>query len=1350
MKSTDKRYLITILIFSLLMIFNFTFPKIFYSSEVTFNGESLDSEINKTLKSSVASDWQEDGVPVCTELETQSSVVLCSDEEGGTILAWEDSRVSGPGIYAQKLNSTGNFLWGPNGTAICTADEYQGRIQVCNDGAGGAIITWQDQRDEGSPYGDIYAQRINSTGDVQWDINGVPICTEIDTQYYPRIISNNMGGAIITWQDRRDGNYDIYAQRIDSSGNSLWSANGTAICTEAGSQDTAYMCSDAAGGAIIAWSDERIWSNYEVYAQRINSTGDVQWGTNGTLITTETNDQIFKGISVDGTGGTFLAIEDDGDFYVKRINSTGGLEWGGNWTPICTDSGSNQDFKISSDNNRGAIMVWSDAKLGYNAYNIYAQMVNSTGDIQWEINGKLICNAIRDQRGPEVCHDGNGGAIITWNDERNDPTESDIFDIYYQVITKEGKSLLEANGSAVCLAIDRQYNPKIISDGEGGAFIAWQDQRNAVITETDIYMQHLNGFDIPICVSHASDPFEIQICSDENNGAIIAWRGDTSGLGRTIFAQRIDYEGKLMWSKNGVALATGSNHKDYLQICSDGNGGAIVTWEDYRSGEGDIYAQRIDASGNIKWLINGLGISNYTNIQKRPQICSDGSGGAIIAWWDNRTGNWDIYAQRVNADGTMLWMLNGTEISTEDDMQIEISIVSDMNHGAIITWSDYRYGGEDVFGQRIDATGNTLWTPNGTGICTYTGSQILPHTISDGTGGAIITWRDRRNFNYDIYGQRINSTGDFQWNPDGIPVCIKPDTQIPTKICTDGNEGAIVIWGEDTGVPTGEDVFAQRINATGDNVWDSNGNIICNASGDQMFPDICEDGNGGAIITWQDSRGLNNDIYAQRVDSEGIIQWKENGIALCTAMDDQRTPHIVSNGDGGAILAWQDERYLISNDDIYAGIIYNKKPSSSNPGDIITSEIGDETIDWVLHDDDGKGGQYQVIAENILGHYYTWIDWTPWTSDNSIIIPINRSATGTFNYTIRYSDDQNKSGIEDTVIVSIKPIPGDILLSSDAGIPDDDGIFTLTWNESHSSKNFTIYEYHSYISEINGSLISLLEGTTSLSLPRSGYIDGTYYFIVVAYNDYGNKSSNCLRVDVLFPNPPGPLTLSAIDTIPNDGNFTLVWDVSDRADNYSVYEHSSYITGINGSLTILATEISILSLHLGDYTNGTYYFIIEAKNINGTTLSNCLTIVISIPPPGPPGSFTLSSNAGTPDNDGNFTLVWEGSNQANNYSVYEYSSFITEINGSLTLLEGDLNILTHSLSSYADGTYYFIIVAHNDYGDTLSNCIEIIVQIPPPNGSTNPVIPGYNVLYFIVALSLGIYFILKKRLKRIK
>ena len=51
--------------------------------------------------------------------------------------------------------------------------------------------------------------------------------------------------------------------------------------------------------------------------------------------------------------------------------------------------------------------------------------------------------------------------------------------------------------------------------------------------------------------------------------------------------------------------------------------------------------------------------------------------------------------------------------------------------------------------------------------------------------------------------------------------------------------------------------------------WESNGTVICNATGSQSSTQICCDGAGGAIIVWEDLRGVGIDIDAHRVDKDG-------------------------------------------------------------------------------------------------------------------------------------------------------------------------------------------------------------------------------------------------------------------------------------------------------------------------------------------------------------------------------------------------------------------------------------------------------------------------------------------------
>ena len=151
-----------------------------------------------------------------------------------------------------------------------------------------------------------------------------------------------------------------------------------------------------------------------------------------------------------------------------------------------------------------------------------------------------------------------------------------------------------------------------------------------------------------------------------------------------------------------------------------------------------------------------------------------------------------------------------------------------------------------------------------------------------------------------------------------------------------------------------------------------------------------------------------------------------------------------------------------------------------------------------------------------------------------------------------------------------------------------------------------------------------------------------------------------------------------------------------------------------------------------------YYFIAVAHNDYGDTLSNCITVVMGLPP----GAFTLSSNAESPDNDGNFVFTWTVSSRAINYAVYRHSNYITEINGSLTLLTSEITDLTLDFSGYVNGMYYFIVVAHNDYGDTLSNCLLVTVL----NRETPLVILGYDLILVFAVSGVSVTFLTMKKL----
>jgi hypothetical protein len=152
------------------------------------------------------------------------------------------------------------------------------------------------------------------------------------------------------------------------------------------------------------------------------------------------------------------------------------------------------------------------------------------------------------------------------------------------------------------------------------------------------------------------------------------------------------------WVQNGVVVSAHPGTQGNSRAAPDGVGGVIIAWRD--GTPQDIYAQRIDANGNALWAAGGIPICNAANDQWWPVVVSDGAGGAIIAWEDDRnlaTTNKDIFAQRVNANGGVMWASNGVLICNAANQQLDPNLNA-VGTTAVITWDDFRNG--DRWGRR--------------------------------------------------------------------------------------------------------------------------------------------------------------------------------------------------------------------------------------------------------------------------------------------------------------------------------------------------------------------------------------------------------------------------------------------------------------------------------------------------------------------------------------------------------------------------------------------------------------------------------------------------------------------------
>jgi hypothetical protein len=448
---------------------------------------------------------------------------------------------------------------------------------------------------------------VSGTVHAQWIKNGTAITNIEMDQSNPRAVTDGSGGAFIVWKHYgHTSAWDIYAQRIDSYGRSLWAPEGVVVCEAPNEQEQHRVALDGMGGIVVTWRDYRNGSDEDIFAQRLDGGGTTLWTSDGDTVCAAANVQSEPRIIGNDAGGAYIVWEDQrgasGDIYIQHMNASGVAQWTYDGVPTCTTAYNQSDPALASDGMGGVIVVWSDGRKG-TEWDIWGQYYGPSGNTLWgPWNGLELIDATGDQIRPLITPDGTGGVFMAWLDDRG--TDRDI---YAQRFDNSANEWWTANGLAICTATDVQESHDLAGDiDDGSVVITWRDYRNGFL-DTD------------------------------------------------IFAQKVDLYGTVQWAADGAAVCSAPNNQDGPRIACDGAGGAIVTWYDSRtSAEPDIYAQRIESAGSPVWTSDGEPMCRYLLYQQLPVIVTDGAGGAIIAWRDNRyPSNWDVYAQRVTHDG--LW-----------------------------------------------------------------------------------------------------------------------------------------------------------------------------------------------------------------------------------------------------------------------------------------------------------------------------------------------------------------------------------------------------------------------------------------------------------------------------------------------------------------------------------------------------------------------------------------------------------------------------------------------------------------------------------------------------------------------
>ncbi len=454
--------------------------------------------------------WSIDGDLLWYEgLEIDYPQILLSDNQGGAIVVWATGGYPKQ-IRAQRYDDDGTQLWGNGGKVVSDATDavYSAATE---DMFGGIVVAY-------SSGSNIYAQRLNSDGNKQWNSGvGVLVLATVSPSEDPVITPDGAGGAYIGYRRKLN--------QVTKIGN-VSDTNGYEFVPSAGIERFSMVYDGQRylnpstwewmpGGVFLTWFSS---STLNIHAQHINA--GTQWPSpgsiTGALVSTRythvsiSHQRLYR-ILRDGSGGLIVAwagwegfpdASGNGQIRVQRLNANGTPLWGSDGVALLDTSSAggnplswwnqlriDQD-QITNDGSQGVILTWIDMrKSNVNPGDVdtYCQRVDSSGTPQWTSNGVWVLFAGDDitasgsEVSPAIASDGVGGAIISVEDYFQ---SSNIFAnrLDSDGVMMWSKFLIWDDYSGGDSA-DQEF-PKIIFDGSGpppkGAIIAWPESGGSI------------------------------------------------------------------------------------------------------------------------------------------------------------------------------------------------------------------------------------------------------------------------------------------------------------------------------------------------------------------------------------------------------------------------------------------------------------------------------------------------------------------------------------------------------------------------------------------------------------------------------------------------------------------------------------------------------------------------------------------------------------------------------------------------------------------------------------------------------------------------------------------------------
>ena len=364
----------------------------------------------------------------------------------GFVVVWEDKRGGKPDVFFQRFDEFGYAVGLNQRLTDDTAWTVRKQPSIAVDYAGQYQSAWLDYRTGAYPLSpQIFGQILDSTGSPIGANSRLTVESPDSLRSAPDVALSPNGDGLLVWEDYRNRNWDIYAQRIDASGGLVGPNFKINDDQNNAQQHAPRVAASSEGWFVVTWYDNRM-ANDDIFVQRLSTTGG-KLGANLKINSDAgSSRQAFPDIATDGAGHFTVVWTDwrngtypnNSDIYARKFDTT--LVAITSDTRVNRDGSlrSQKDPSISADRLGNVGIVWSDS--GSTSFDIAGQMIDADGKVR-EANFRGNASTDSSQLLPDIALDGRK-RYVCWTDYRNGN-----WDIYASVTLYNNPTLVASPGS---------------------------------------------------------------------------------------------------------------------------------------------------------------------------------------------------------------------------------------------------------------------------------------------------------------------------------------------------------------------------------------------------------------------------------------------------------------------------------------------------------------------------------------------------------------------------------------------------------------------------------------------------------------------------------------------------------------------------------------------------------------------------------------------------------------------------------------------------------------------------------------------------------------------------------------